>query len=128
LRTVLGNAQAVLAIELLVAAQAVDWRVGMQRDPNTPAAARSGAEESVAFDAATKPERRAAIAALLGRGTGAAYLALRRVAEPMLAARMLEPDIRAVRRIIDNGTLLAAVNARLETPLRGIPALERPHT
>ncbi|MBP7747758.1 MAG: histidine ammonia-lyase [Phycisphaerae bacterium] len=128
LRTVLGNAQAVLAIELLVAAQAVDWRVGMQRDPNTPAAAMSGAEESVAFDAATKPERRAAIAALLGRGTGAAYLALRRVAEPMLADRMLEPDIRAVRRIIDNGTLLAAVNARLETPLRGIPALERPHT
>jgi histidine ammonia-lyase len=34
LRTVLGNAQSVLAIELMVAAQAIEWRAGMGRDPN----------------------------------------------------------------------------------------------
>ena len=34
LRTVLANSQAVLAVELLVAAQAVEWRVGMGIPPN----------------------------------------------------------------------------------------------
>ncbi len=35
-RTVLRNAQSVLAIELLVAAQAVEWRVAMRIDPAKP--------------------------------------------------------------------------------------------
>ena len=168
LRTVLGNTQAVLAIELLVAAQAIDWRVGMQRDPNGEGAEgrRSGGTEAAAgaspavtgekslgprlgrgqpasfpvgslstsdeewraFQQATQPGRRAGIAAALGRGTGAAYLALRRVAEPMLADRVLEPDIRAVRRLLDDGVLGAMVNAALTAPLRMIPALGRAAT
>src|SRR5947208_759486 len=36
LRTVLRNVQAVIAIELLVAAQAVEWRVAMEIDPRSP--------------------------------------------------------------------------------------------
>ena len=52
-------------------------------------------------------------------------MAVRSAAEPMCADRMLEPDIRAVRRIIDNGTLLAQVNAALHKPLRPIPPLAR---
>jgi histidine ammonia-lyase len=36
MRTVLRNVQNVLAIELLVAAQALDWRVGMSIDPAAP--------------------------------------------------------------------------------------------
>ena len=36
MRTVLRNAQSVLAIELLVAAQALDWRIGMSVDPIGP--------------------------------------------------------------------------------------------
>lgn len=143
LRTVLGNTQAVLAIELLVAAQAIDWRVGMRRDPNPhtadtwAVAAADGsarvpggvvsvsAEEADAFAAATRPERRTAIAQHLGIGTRAAYLTVRGVAEPLLADRVLEPDIRAVRRIIDDGTLLNRVGAGLPTPLGSVPALSR---
>ena len=157
LRTVLGNTQAVLAIELMVAAQALDWRVGMQRDPNphtpdhwtiTPAQA-DGAdaeashaesprcdlfpggsmsvtdEEWQQFRQVTETSNRPQIAARLGVGTAAAYQAVRGVAEPMLADRVLEPDIRAVRRLISDGHLLTQVNAALPTPLRHIPALGR---
>mgnify|MGYP000018977510 CR=1 FL=1 len=142
LRTVLGHVQAALAIELLVAAQAIDWRVGMRRDPNAArSAAGSGAdaapvatppgslslsdEERAAFERVTHPANRGAIAERLGRGTRAAYLAVRAVAPAMVADRVLEPDIRAVRRAIEDGSLLAAVNAALEAPLRSIPPLAR---
>jgi len=126
-----------------VAAQAIDWRVGMRRDPNphtadTWAVAAPGgtarvpggvvsvsAEEADAFAAATRPERRATIAQHLGIGTRAAYLAIRGVAAPLLADRVLEPDIRAVRRILDDGTLLKRVDATLPTPLGSVPALSR---
>ncbi len=152
LRTVLGNAQAVLAIELLVAAQAVDWRVAMKRDPNArpfesegppgdssanrPAPASASRperdapagepdeRESAAFAAATQPGCQAAIAAALGRGTGAAYLAVREVVRALTEDRVLEPDIRAVREIVAAGTLLERVNAGLERPLAAISALE----
>lgn len=129
LRTVIANTQAVLAIELLVAAQALEWRVGMSRDPNAqgPSCASTGSDDELtgAFVVATAPAQRSKIAARLGKGTGAAYLAVRRVAEPMLADRVLEPDVRAVRRMISSGDLLAQVNAALDSPLRGIPALTR---
>jgi histidine ammonia-lyase len=136
LRTVLGNAQAVVAIELLVAAQALDWRVGMKRDPNphTPQSDRPGfaggamsvsEEEWAGFRDATTPAKRKETAAALGAGTGAGYLAVRTAAEPMLEDRVLEPDIRAVRRIIDNGMLLATVNGALAEPLRTVPGLRR---
>ncbi|HEX4498916.1 MAG TPA: aromatic amino acid lyase, partial [Thermoanaerobaculia bacterium] len=66
-RTVLRNAQAVLAIELLVAAQAVEWRVAMDVDP---VASRKGSSsdwsqadrEADEFAARTAPERRPEIA------------------------------------------------------------------
>lgn len=136
LRTVLGNTQAVLAIELLVAAQAIDWRVGMKRDPNphTPADDQPGfargslsttTEEQVAFELATAPAKRGEIVAFLGRGTRGAYLAVRAVAEPMLRDRVLEPDIRAVRRILHDGRFLGAVEADLVATLRAILPLNR---
>lgn len=126
LRTVLGNSQAVLAIELLVAAQAIDWRVGLKWDPNARGDAR-GTEQAdpQVFAAATEAGQRAQIVQQLGRGTGAAYLAVRSAAEPMVADRMLEPDIRAVRRLIDDAALPACVDAALGTPLRRIPPLQR---
>lgn len=176
LRTVLGNTQAAVAIELLVATQAVDWRVGMRRTPNPHLEEESSREREIkrssgeskrtrdqeiegktprgaglpgqsercdmfpagsmsvsddeweAFSTVTQPARRTSIAAPLGRGTGAAYLAVRNVAEPMLADRVLEPDIRAVRRIIGDGSLLTAVNKALPTALTGVPALARAAT
>lgn len=161
LRTVIGNVQATLAIELLVAAQAIDWRVGMKRDPNAttdpsrerergvsdpsrerervvsgdavgtahslPGGSLSTSDEEWAqFQRVTQAQQRAETAKSLGTGTGAAYLAVRQVAEPMLDDRVLEPDIRAVRRIIADESLLAAVNTASPIPVRPIPVLARP--
>jgi len=112
LRAVLRNVQAVLAIELLVAAQAVEWRAGMEIDPTgrrppaPPAERLAEAEaEDAAFRRATSPERRPAIAARLGRGTREAYLAVRALAPPMYEDRTLDGDIRAVRVAIEDGSL-----------------------
>ncbi len=104
-RTVLRNAQSVLAIELLVAAQAVEWRVAMKRDP---ASARKASadwdradQEAQDFEERTKPERREEIAAELGEGTRRLYLRVRDAAPTMLRDRVLEGDIRAVRGVVE---------------------------
>ncbi len=124
LRTVLANVQAVLALELLVATQAVEWRAGMGYAPvlrhlhlpepeieatEAPVRGHHGLDsvedEARRFARVTRPENRPAIAGRLGAGTRAAYLAIRQVAEPMLADRVLDGDVRAVRRLIAGGGL-----------------------
>ncbi|HZF10532.1 MAG TPA: aromatic amino acid lyase [Thermoanaerobaculia bacterium] len=127
LQTVLRNAQAVLAIELLVGAQAVEWRVGMGIDPGLKAPRLTewaeAEREAEAFAAATARERRGEIATHLGRGTGAAYLAVREVAEPLLADRTLDGDIRGVQARVEDRSLLGAVERALGEPLRSVEAL-----
>jgi len=117
-RTVLAHAQAVLGVELLVAAQAVEWRAGMGYPPNaaegaaTPAPAadpEAVAAEAERFAEVTAPPRRQQIAGHLGTGTAAAYRAVRTVAEPMLADRPLAEDLRATRRLVESGELLRRV-------------------
>ncbi len=141
LRTVLGNLQSVLAIELLVAAQAVEWRVAMGVEPvdrfeqidrdeatyrQTREVLRQAESEATDFVANTAEEKRAEIAGQLGRGTGAAYLAIRGAAGPMLADRTLDDDIRNVRRLLEYSTiaggssLLRSVEDGLESKLRRI--------
>ncbi len=105
-RTVLRNAQSVLAIELLVAAQAVEWRVAMKRDP-VPNRTKASADwdradqEAHDFEERTRPERRPEIAAELGEGTRRIYLRVRDAAPTMLRDRVLEGDIRAVRGMVE---------------------------
>lgn len=108
LRTVLRNVQTVLAIELLVAAQAVEWRVAMEIDPvktrlDAPADWEAADQEAELFEERTRPGRREGIAAWLGEGTRRAYLAVRGVAETMLRDRVLERDIRVVRGVVEGG-------------------------
>lgn len=110
LRTVLRNAQAVLSIELLAAAQAVEWRVGMGIDPRSRSAKpeaewKLADREAADFEERTRPERRGEIAAQLGEGTRRAYLKVRDLAPTMLTDRMLDGDIRAVRAAVEAGTL-----------------------
>lgn len=85
MRDVVANAQAVLAIELLVAAQAVEWRVAMI--------------EEQAFERTVRG-RADAIAEYLGRGTREAYLRVRATAEPVFRDRPLHDDVRRVRAAI----------------------------
>jgi histidine ammonia-lyase len=103
LRSVVGNAQAVLAIEMLVVAQAVEWRVAMLEgvaEAHTIADAELQAE---AFERAVSG-RAVAIAEWLGRGTRDAYLRVRDLARPVFHDRPLNEDIRRVRAAISAGT------------------------
>lgn len=137
LRTVLANVQAVLAIELLVAAQAVEWRAGMGYAPvvkhlpgpdrevpasEQPVDAERGldhvADEAQRFQRASAADQRPRIAARLGTGTGAAYLAVRAVAGPVIADRPLDGDVRNVRRLIERGDLIARVAESLPEALK----------
>jgi len=113
-RTILRNAQAVLAIELLVAAQAVEWRVAMEIDPVKPlppvprGERRARAEaEAADFRRRTAPDRRPAIAGRLGAGTRRVYLAVRELAPTMVDDRPLDADIRAVRAALEDGRFTA---------------------
>jgi histidine ammonia-lyase len=110
LRTVLRNAQAVLAIELLAAAQGVEWRVGMNLDPRgtqTSLSWKEADEEANRFREAVAPERRPAIADHLGEGTRRAYLKIRELTPPLLGDdRTLDGDIRAVRSAVERNELV----------------------
>lgn len=116
-RTVLGNVASVLAIELVTAAQAIDWRAGMGWTPDRRAVPPLGAREAwdlataeaEDFAHATADGQRESIAVKLGRGTAAAYRTLRHVVPPLGDDRLLEPEMRAVRRMLEDGSLLAAV-------------------
>ncbi len=85
--------------------------------------------EAEDFRERTAEHHRAGIARELGRGTGAAYLAIRRVAEPMLEDRTLDGDIRGARRLVEYSTevegskLIRAVEEGLGAELRRIASL-----
>lgn len=93
MRTVVANAQAVLAIEMLVAAQAVEWRVAGLPAAHTLEEAERQAKE---FESAVAG-RASEIARHLGRGTRELYLRVRDVVHPVLADRPLSDDVRALR-------------------------------
>lgn len=125
-RTVVANVEAVLAIELLAAAQAVDWRVGMGYSPVPPADSVPGdvptspvgadegrdavQREARRFEDATLKRKRPEIAARLGEGSRRVYLAVRAAAEPVLGDRVLDADIRRIRRAIAAGRFSGAAD------------------
>jgi len=103
LRTVIANVQSVLAIELLAAAQAVEWRATFPFDPNQPSPRMHDLAQAEAqatrFEELVR-DRASEIAASLGTGTGKLYLQVREAAKPVFRDRPLDGDIRAVRRVI----------------------------
>lgn len=105
LRTVLSNVQSVLAIEVLTAAQAVEWRAVFQYDPNQPAPQlldiANAEAQARQFEDAVK-DRAPNIATQLGIGTRELYLRVRSAAAPVFRDRPLDDDIRAVRRYLWN--------------------------
>lgn len=118
LRTILGNAQTVVGIELMIGAQAVEWRTGVYTNPNGRAhsaegtgAAGSEWEQACAeekkFINITKKSARTQVAKKLGAGTGQAYLRIRESVEPMLSDRYLSADVHAARKIVESGALFA---------------------
>ena len=102
LRTVISNVQAVLAIELMTSAQAVEWRVSMNLDPNKRAPKLLGIEEAdqqaVEFEKNVSG-RSKKIAEQLGEGTRALYLRVLEIAAPVFRDRPLSDDIRKLRAL-----------------------------
>jgi len=103
LRTVLSNVRSILAIELLTAAQAVEWRAVFNYDPNQPAPKLLEIEHAEAqarqFEDAVR-DKSANIATQLGTGTRELYLRVRKAARPVFFDRPLDGDIRAARGLI----------------------------
>jgi histidine ammonia-lyase len=96
MRTILGNAQSVLAIELIVAAQAIDWRVAMMQGVPEAHNLADAESQATAFEAAVSG-RAADIARFLGRGTAETYLRIRALVDPLFADRPLNEAIRRIR-------------------------------
>ncbi len=102
LRTVLSNVRSVLAIELLCAAQAVEWRAVFNYDPNQPAPKLLEVQHAEAqareFEEAVSG-RANNIATQLGHGTRELYLKVRTAVRPVFHDRPLDGDIRAARGV-----------------------------
>ena len=98
MRTVLRNAENVLAIELLVAAQALDWRVGMTIDPIAPRAQMTLAEseeQARRFESAADYRR---IAEGIAPALRPFYQRVREASPPTVRDRPLSDDVRRVRQ------------------------------
>jgi len=135
LRTVLANTQAVLAIELLVAAQAIEWRAGCHMKPSVKAvsadADAKGAEQgeygvtsAKSFAKATSEENRGEIASQLGVGTRSAYLCIRKLVSPVIEDRTLDEDIRLLRQAIEQGSMTHAIDKVLPNGIGLITPLQ----
>jgi histidine ammonia-lyase len=85
MRTVLRNAQHVIAIELMVAAQAVDWRVGMQIDPTSPR-----------HEMSVRDLKTAGVAQGIAPMLRPVYEAIRKASPTVTRDRMLSDDVRRI--------------------------------
>jgi histidine ammonia-lyase len=102
LRTVIGNAQAVLALELMIAAQALEWRVAMKLDPNArqPRMTIEEAESQARAFREAVDGRAQEIARALAPRTAEVYLSVRERVAPVLDDRPLAEDARQLRAMI----------------------------
>ncbi len=96
LRTILFHAQSVAAIELMVAAQAIDWRVSMIEGVPEAHDLAQADEQAQAFANAVSGRARE-IASWLGDGSAALYQRVRAIVSPLLEDRPLHDDIRRLR-------------------------------
>ncbi len=95
MRTVLRNAENVIAIELMVAAQALDWRIGMSIDPAAPRREMSLAEsdeQARRFESVDPKKVAGGIAPKLRE----IYNGIRKVSPAVTRDRALSDDVRRV--------------------------------
>jgi histidine ammonia-lyase len=112
---VLNNTRAVLALELMTAAQAVEWRVCEGGDSIAIAKRISTRPPDVADKQAHARQReelfkkryegksasgRGELMAMLGAGTRQVYVSIRSRVAPLIEDRYLEPDFRAMRELV----------------------------
>ncbi|MEZ4465832.1 MAG: aromatic amino acid lyase [bacterium] len=106
LMTVVHTTAAVQAIEVLVGAQAVEWRhAGVAPPAPGTDPLQASEDRATAFAAAVDAAGRARIASRLGRGTARFYKKIREVVPPLLADRLLATDIRTAQVLVASGGL-----------------------
>lgn len=99
LRSIVSNVEAVLAIERLVVAQAIEWRVAMIEGVAEAHTLPDADRQAVEFERVVRG-RAKEVALFLGHGTRDAYLAVRAVTEPVFYDRPLSDDVSRVRGVI----------------------------
>jgi histidine ammonia-lyase len=99
LRSIVENVEAVLAIERLVVAQAIEWRVAMIEGVAEAHTLSDAEKQAVEFERVVRGHAND-VAHFLGQGTRDAYLAVRAVTEPVFFDRPLSDDVRRVRGVI----------------------------
>lgn len=99
LRSIASNVEAILAIERLVEAQAVEWRVALLEGAGEAHTLEDAESQAYAFEEIVAG-RSSHVAGWLGRGTRPVYLAVRQVTEPVFQDRQLSEDVRKVRRLV----------------------------
>jgi histidine ammonia-lyase len=102
---VAASVRAVLGIELLVASQALEWRVLMKRDPVSGCPEEDLTHEAERFRALARRSGSSTVADHLGRGTAAAYGAIRQSVPPLWEDRPLSGDIAAAAELVGSGLL-----------------------
>jgi histidine ammonia-lyase len=102
------NARSVLAIEFLVAAQAIEWRVLTDRDPLVGPSKEVLEQEAELFRERAVPGGSHTVQARLGTGTGRVYGAIRKRVSPLWEDRPLSDDIRTVADLIAAGGVAEA--------------------
>ncbi len=98
------NVRSVLAVELLIAAQALEWRVLTERDPVSGPSDEVLEHEAELFRERAVPSGSEAVQAQLGRGTGVVYRAVREKVPPLWEDRPLSDDIRAIAGLVAAGS------------------------
>jgi histidine ammonia-lyase len=104
-RDVLSNVEQILALELLVGAQALDLRLAMAASTirDSGAAGDPGARSAASVKAATAPTP--------GRGVAKAHRRIRSVVAPLLVDREMGADIAAALALVRGGALADLVDA-----------------
>lgn len=134
---VISNVRGVLAIELMVASQAVEWRWRSVREradaakPGTSPPASGGGdlyqmrvERERAFasefgtpaGASRRGPKSQAVADCLGQGTREVYLAVRDTVPALVEDVLLEPLFRAAREVVAEGRVRDIVRQRVGEP------------
>jgi histidine ammonia-lyase len=104
LRTIMGNAQAVIAIEMLAAAQAADWRIGIPGHADGASLEASDAE-AVEFQRITA-QWETAILPKLAPKLQPVYRKIRERVPAIVTDRVLDEDVRLLRQLIESGALV----------------------
>jgi histidine ammonia-lyase len=113
-RQMVDNSASVLALELLCATQAIDWR-SVRRDPRVGPAAPPGGSEVARFAALAEAEP----AAGLGSGTRGVHALVRSLSPRVVDDRSLAKDAAAVARALLAGRVAVAAGKAMR-PLRAL--------